>query len=273
MPPKGDLQLSIGYWIVSHKQTLRTWWGVSSMIIIAACLLWTVFFFSLFFSQERKLTSMFLQTVAATGEYTASSFKPKDLIISPVNIIARDNQHVDLVTDLANTNLVWGAEALTVHFVVDGVSSIPQHLFLNQDSTRPVVQINALIKTSPAVKAELVIDEVQWARATDAALPAATFTINNLKIDPSTVSGQALPSVTIRADVMNQSVYNFYRVDIPIVLLSGTQIVGAGYVTRPQWATLTSQEISLTLAYPVNNVTTVRIEPQVSRFDYGNTYR
>ena len=273
MAPKGDLQLSIGYWIVSHKQTLRTWWGVSSMIIIAGCLLWSVFFFSLFFGQENKMNTMVLKTALATADYKTSSFKPQEVLIAPVAIINRDKQHVDLVTDLTNPNAAWGVESLTVHFVVDGVASTPQHLFLNQSSTRPVIQINVVIKTSPVVKAELVIDETQWVRATAAALPAATFAIDNLRIDPSIVSGQTLPSVTIRADVMNQSVYNFYRVDIPIVLLSGTRVVGAGYVTRPSWATLTSQEISLTLTYPVDSVTKVRIEPQVSRFDYGNTYR
>jgi hypothetical protein len=72
---------------------------------------------------------------------------------------------------------------------------------------------------------------------------------------------------------MNASVYNFYLVDVPVILVSGEKVVGAGRVTQERWKTLTSRKISLTLNYPVPQNSTVRIEPQINRFDTGNIYR
>lgn len=273
MATNGDIQLSIGYWIVSHRQTLRAWWAIMSMAVIAFCLLWSTLFFILFFAQEGKVNLLVLRAVAGTGSYETSHFQPSSLDVGTTSIVTRDAQHVDLVADVKNPNAVWGAANVVAHFVIDGVAAPTQQVFLNQDSVRPVIQLNIAAKTTASTKAELVIDDVTWARASAAALPAPKFTVSNIHTDPSTIAGQTQSSVSVRASIMNESVYNFYKVDVPIVLYSGTRVVGAGVVSRSRWATLTSQEIDLTLGYPVPEVTRARIEPQVSRFDVSNTYR
>ncbi len=71
----------------------------------------------------------------------------------------------------------------------------------------------------------------------------------------------------------NRSVYNFYRVIIPIVVKAGDQPVAVDTVTLDRWPTLTSKTVAVTWAYPVTGVTSVVLEPQVNRVDGDNVYR
>lgn len=275
MPPPADLQLSIGYWIVSHKQTLRTWWGITLMSIIALSLLWMIVFFVLFFGQEKTTSSLVISSLNGTGSFSTVAFQPQELTAGAVTVIPRDDKHVDLVAELTNPNSEWGAQTVTLHFVLNGVAQSSLHVFVNQGEHRPVIQVNATTATPTTATATLVIDDVDWARASVSTLPAAAFTIADIQLTPSTitVNGLARTSVSLSAQVTNTSVYNFYHVDVPIVISSGERIVGVGQVGIDRWPTLTARPLTLTLSYPVVQATEARIVPQVSRFDFGNTYR
>lgn len=273
--PQGDLQLSIGYWIVSHKATLRTWWGITSLAIIAVTLLWMVIFFTIFFRQDRTVDALLINAANGAGQYSASAFQPQELIPGTVTVITRDETHVDMVADLKNSNVMWGAESVTAHFVVNGAALAAQRLVVNQQDHRPVVQLNVAVTSATGTVATLVIDDVRWARASAASLPAANFSVTDIRIVPSTVvvQGQTRTSVSVSANVTNMSVFNYYRVDVPILISSGDRIVGVGQVTIDRWATEVQKPIVLTLSYPVVQATTATILPYVSRFDTSNTYR
>lgn len=275
MPPKADLQLSIGYWIVSHNQTLRTWWGIMLMAIIAFSLLWMIVFFVLFFGQEKSTTSMVVRSANSLGGFSTAAWQPQALTAGNATVITRDATHVDLVAELTNPNTEWAARVVTAHFSINGVAQTPLRLFVNQGEHRPVVQVNLSTTTPTNSTAELVIDDVEWARASGTTLPAATFDIANIQLTPSTISvnGQTRTSVSVSADVTNTSVYNFFHVDVPIVLSSGDRIVGVGLVGIDRWPTLTMRPVTITLAYPVTQATAARIVPLVNRFDPDNTYR
>lgn len=273
--PRGDLQLAIGYWIVSHKQTLRTWWAITFMAVMGLSLLWTVFFFSVFFSQEAKVGELITSAANGAGSFRAATLKPTPLVIGPVNVVVRDDAHVDLVTEVTNPNSAWAATDVVAHYTVDGVDLPTQHWFINQDARRPFLHINATIKKKDAVTAVLTIEDTNWTRASAGGLPAPKFTVANVVTTPSTVNidGELRTSVTVKAEITNASVYNFFRVNIPVVVRNGDHVVAVGQVDFERWPTLSKRALNLTFGYPVGNVTDVRIEPQVSRFDFGNTYR
>lgn len=275
MAQNSDLQLTIGYWIVSHKQTLRAWWAIGLMSVMVASLLWMLFFFTVFIGQDGKMNTIMLRAVVGAGSFRSSAFAPQALTVSASTAIPRDLTHADVVAEVTNSNDVWAAQTLTGHFVVDGTNLSSMQLFLNQAATRPVILLNTTVKNSSSVQVSFVVDDVNWARANAAGLPAPKFTVTASTVSPSivTIAGQSRTSVTLDGEVMNASVYNFYRVDVPILFMNGDRIVGAEQVTISRWPTLTTKPVKATLTYPVTGVSSVRIEPQVSRFDVGNTYR
>ncbi len=214
-----------------------------------------------------------VRTANGMGSFMAETFRPHDLQVGEVTVLPRDDKHVDVVADLTNENQSWGAQSVTVHFVIDGVSAPSQQVFVNQSSHQTVMQLNSTAVTPATATATLVIDTVTWARASAAGLPEPKFLVENPRVENSSVSGSGKLTSTILADLTNQSVYNFYHVDVSVLVKNGDRIVGVTKVGIDHWPTLTARPLSVTVAYDIPTTTTVLIEPQVSRFDVGNTYR
>jgi len=276
MPPQGDLQLSIGYWLVSHKATLRKWWAISLLSFIGLSFLGGAVFTIIFYSQSGTVDRQLASRAQAIGQWTAAALQtPKDVRVSTATVIARDNRHVDLVATVTNPNASWGATTLKVHFSVDGKPTSTQTLFVNPSDERPVIQPNVRVTDSQSAQAELVVESTAWTKTNASSLPAANFATDSLTLTPTTVSvnGQSVATVTVRAGLTNRSVYNFRRVVVPIELFNGSTIVAVDQISTDAWPTLTSKTITTTWSYPVSGELTARLFPQVSRFDQDNVYR
>lgn len=275
MAQSKDLSLAFGYWLVSHRQTLRTWWAVTLMVIIASTLLWSLWFFTVFFSQDTVTSGHLLDRANSIASFRVANLQPSPLTVSSATVIPRNASHVDLVAMVTNSNSAWGASSVTAHFTVDGTTFATQQIFLNPSAVRPIIGLNIATAITSTSKVAVVIDETTWARSTASALPEPRFTVTNTVANPSTVviDGQSRQSVTLTAEVTNTSVYNFYHVDVPVVAYNGDQIVGVASIGVDRWPTLTIKTVTATLTNPITTVTKFNVIPQVSRFDSGNTYR
>lgn len=275
MPSQGDLQFALGYWIVSHKQQLRTWWVLALLGFIGVSLIWTVTFFTVYLAQEPKLD----QQVAASAQAIAAlqapaSITPLPLTIDTPTVIARDAHRVDLAAFVHNRNANWGASSLTVHFRVNGGNQPEQTVWVNPASDRPVIQLNVKLDAASSAKADLIIDRVEWARVNDATLPAPAFVVGDPVFTPVNVTnnGAVINGLNAQATVTNRSVYNYYHVQVPIIIQAGATIVAVDQVDLSNWATLTDRLITVTWSYPVAGATSATIAPQVNRFDRDNVY-
>lgn len=276
MPPQGDLQLRIGYWVVSHKSTLRKWWAISLMAFIALSFLWGLVFMVVFFSQNGTVnTQLSRRTVGLASWGSLSASGPRAITASAVTTIARDATHVDVVAILKNANTNWGASRLTAHFVVAGQTQPTLTVFLNPDAERPVMALNVAVPDSAQASSTVAIDSTTWAKASAAALPVPAFSVDNQQLTPTTVTinHQSISTITLRAAVTNRSVYNFYHVTVPIVVSDGTTPVAVGEIVTDAWPTLTSKSLPMTWSYPLGGSLTAKFFPQVSRFDLTNVFR
>lgn len=275
--PRGDLQLAIGYWIVSHKDQLRTWWAVSLLAVIGGSLLWAITFFSIFFVQQATLEKGMANTAAALADYRRSSANgPKALDVSEVTIIRRDVNHVDAVALINNPNTVWGVESMTVSWRVPGLTIAPETVFVNPGATRPVMALNLALDQASAAGTTVGIGDIVWARASAAPLPDPVFATSGLAFSSRSIQtpdGDTFTTVNVRGNIVNQSVYNFFRVIVPIIVRAGPTIVAVDQSTQTNWPTLSAKSIDLTWDYPVSGATAIEVLPQVSRFEADNLYR
>lgn len=272
--PKGDLQLAIGYWIVSHKQSLKRWLILMLMFFIAGSWLWTSAFFLVFFRQRAVDDTILGQTATRIGRLATAVNPPQDLTLSPATFLTRDRQHIDLVARVTNPNSAWGAVRMVYHWLVGGVSTLPEETFINPGVTRPVISLNVGFDQRPA-EADLIIDRVEWARVGRASLPPAEFVTETSTLTPTTITigGQPVVTVSLQATITNRSVYNFFRVLVPVLVLADDRIVAADLLTFERWPTLTSRTVVSNWSYAVNGATAAEIAPQVSQFAADNIYR
>lgn len=276
MRPRADLQLTIGYWIVSHKETLRKWWAITLIAFIGLSVIWTAVFAVIYFAQTGQLNLQMATRLSRTGQWPSTAVSgPTALTATSATAIARDATHVDVAAIVSNANDGWGADTVRYHFVVDGLAQPVQTAFVNPSSDRPLIALNVGVTDSSQTTAQIVIDSTNWTKSNAASLPAADFKIDSLTLTPTTVTigGQSVPTVRLQASIINQSVYNFRHVVVPIVLMTTQGIVGVDEITTDAWPTLTSKSITSTWSYPVSGQPTAELTPQVSRFDTTNVYR
>jgi len=275
--PHGDLQLAIGYWIVSHKDQLRTWWAVSLLAIIGGSFLWAIAFFSIFFIQQTTLDRSLANTGAALTDYSRSTANaPRGLEVGEVTIIRRDASHVDAVALIKNPNTIWGVESMTISWRVPGLTLAPETVFVNPGASRPVMALNLALDQASAAGTTVGIGDIVWARASAAPLPDPVFATSGLALSTRSIQtpdGETFTTVNVRGNMVNQSVYNFFRVIVPIIVRAGPTIVAVDQVTQTNWPTLSAKSIDLTWDYPVSGATAIEVLPQASRFDADNLYR
>src|SRR5688572_8778183 len=106
---RGDLQLAIGYWIVSHREQLRTWWVLALLGFIGLSLVWMIVFFSYFFGSQPATEARIDRVgVAISGLRVPPAALPADLTIAPIVVISRSATAVDIVATVTNPNANWG---------------------------------------------------------------------------------------------------------------------------------------------------------------------
>lgn len=271
---KGDLQLAIGYWIVSHKPTLKKWWAITLLAFLGFSLIWMVVFVSLFFTNQAHDDTLVFQAASRLGRFAAGVHAPQDLSVGAVTLLTRDRQHVDAVAWLENPNTDWGAVKVQYHWQIDGQNTNQETIFINPAAKRPAIGLNIAV-SGDNHQASITVDNVEWTRVGQASLPSPIFVNDALTISPTTitVNGASIKTVNLRATVTNRSVYNYYRVVVPVVLLSGDQIVAADLLSFDRWPTLTSRTIASSWPFAISDATNAQILPQVSQFDADNTYR
>jgi hypothetical protein len=272
--PQGDLQLAIGYWIVSHKSTLKKWWAITLMSFIGISFIWSVAFFTFFFRGQTTTDDLVAQAAGRLGRLTLGVNTPLELIPGSTTVLVRDRQHVDVVARVENPNADWGAVTVTFHWQLGDQSSSPETAFINPKSTRPLISLNISVTTLPT-SADLVIDDVEWTRVGSASLPPAIFVTDSMTVTPTviTVGGQSVDSVSLKAKVTNHSVYNYFRVAVPVLVMAGDRIVAVDSLNYERWPTLTIRDVAASWSYAVSGATTAEILPQVSQFAADNIYR
>lgn len=232
-------------------------------------------FVVVFITQEPKVDGLNIRAMSRLASWGIDRVaQPQAVVFGQPVFVIRDAKHVDVLVSIKNPNNIWGAAKLRYHLVVDHQAQPVQETFLNPGEEWPVVQLNIPVASAqPSIEA--VFDDVSWARAGDAALPSAQFSVEAPTITPTTVTvgGRSISTVAVNARVTNTSVFNFYRVDMPVVVSNGGTVVALDILSVTRWTTLTPQTVAVTWSYPVAAATSATILPHVSRFDRDNVYR
>jgi len=270
--PRGDLSLTIGYWLVSHKSTLQRWWAILLMAVILFGTLWVVISMSVFVSQDSRVLERTRQAAAALTAYRPVNLGiPKDIDIGDTTVVQRDASRADIVGFIANPNTLWGASQVTYHFSIGPTPTPSATVALNPGEERAVVILNQTVESD--VAASLVIDSVTWVRASTGDR-GGTFTVSELIWAPTrvAVSGTTVETITMSAILKNTSVYNYYRVDVPIVVRSESGIIAVDELRIDRWNSREEKTVRVSWPYRVSGVKSIEIVPTVSRFDPGNRF-
>lgn len=270
--PGSDLTLSIGYWVVNHKATLKRWWAILFLLIMVLAGFWVLASMTVFFAQEGRITSRMVtsaQMIAALAPSRIGS--PVAVRVGTAQLIARSADRGDLVSTVHNPNSEWGATDVRYHFTVGSTTTPATTVAVNPGQTRTVSVNNTAV--TPGTQPRLVIDSVRWGRGSADALDTL-FAVEEVAWTPTrvTIAGSAVETVTVRATMRNTSVYNYFQVDVPVVVRSGETVVAVDELRLDRWASRETKTITLSWPYRVTGVTAVEVQPTVDQLDSSNRF-
>ena len=267
-----DLYLKISSWFVGHKYFFRKWWVI---VILTFDLLMIVYIIinSIIFGLEmpkynKIMTGMSSSFISQT--YRQNS-QPQNLIILTTKSISIGTNRYDLVAKIKNPNDDWGIKSFNYKFVVDSEETNEVNNYILPAEEKYIIAQNFTYTDSTALKdIELEISDIEWQRLIDRTMAdGLDFVVEDKKLTTSTVS--SLQNATVlTAKVINRSFYDFWKVDVPIVLLSSGEPIAVSSYTLRSFTSYQFKDISVSWlkALPLNSE--IEINPTINIFQASN---
>lgn len=269
-------QLTIGYWLLNHRSLLRRL-GLGLFIlvdiIITILFLTNIIKYLAFIPAHNQMISSMSQPVV-DYELLQARNQPQDLLIGNQRVLLSPANKYDFMARISNPNNRWIISSFRYRFQAGGQSTDWQTGYLANNETKYLFYFGLESSSSSSLLGENVkvqIDDIIYRRVLDLTkVPDVNFSITNTKYNTLYVAGSDDRISQVTADIINDSVYSFWRVGWQIILLAGSDPVGINYTTIDNFDTLDNKKLDLKWEGRVAGVTQVTIIPDFNILDNDN---
>ncbi|MFA5070642.1 MAG: hypothetical protein WC528_05180 [Patescibacteria group bacterium] len=267
-----DLYLKIAAWLVGHKYFFKKWWVIVMLSLDLIMIIYIAFSFIVFALASPRENQMVSQM---SREFINPVFltqnKPKDLEVSLTKALPTGSNHYDLVAKIKNPNAKWGMRTLDYTFLIDGQETVSSTGFILPGQEKYFILLNQLYQANTEPKAvEFKVARTAWQKVSDITLfNDVQFSVQEAKISLSQVTG-GQASATAEAKVINDSFYDFWTVEVPIVVeVNGIPLAASKYILR-QFKSLETKEVSASWQKNIPLSASLVIRPEANLFETGN---
>jgi hypothetical protein len=230
-------ELKVGYWYVTHRLLIRRIAIMLLALFDAICILISIYIFIDYYIISRpQVLQMHNQMTAPKMNYAylAEAGAPQGLALNFSQAFRLKSGKYDLVAEVQNINTIWQASMLKYHFEAINFSSEPRTDYILPGQTKYLMNLG-LTTESAIGDVDLVIDEIKWEKVTD--FDKWRDKVFNIQIiepqflapSASGVSDQeSVSRVTFK--VLNDSAYNYWDVDLKVLMLRNEDLVGVNDV-------------------------------------------
>ncbi|MBI4281811.1 hypothetical protein HY625_03250 [Candidatus Uhrbacteria bacterium] len=231
LEPVSDQELKWGYWYVTHREQLQR---VGTIALVVLCVaLWGYSLIRLgylFFVEEPKTQA----AVAALSRdlvnvQDRSRYQAQDMQVLATEAFTSPDGRADFYARLQNTNAEYAA-SFTFSFVYDGGATAPTAGYALPGSEMILTALGR--ETTLTVRnAQLILDGVSWKRVVGWEATKArelNFTVSDMQVTP--IQGGARRGSLVTFTLANNTAYNFWSVEVPVLLLRGSRVAGANAI-------------------------------------------
>jgi hypothetical protein len=265
-----DIALRFHSWFLAHRVQLKKWWVILILAVDIVLILTILVSLFSYFAQNGRYERLMLGM--AKGIEPAPILreqKAQALVIQPGVVLAHDEVQ-DIVALVANTNADW-LNRLQYHFEVDGQSTDSTSAVLLPNQTRYLASLNQSLEVNSAT-ATLVIEKNKWSRLVDRTrFTETSFLAENIVFEPAAVApntGRTFARVS--ADVVNNSLYGYWAVDVPVIVLDQGAPVAVQFLTLRAFRPGERRTISAQWFDRLPSQATASIQPTVDILDEEN---
>lgn len=210
---------------------------------------------------------------SAVYQNQLSALQAQNLRVNATYSLLNYKKNHDLLAFVYNPNENWYAE-VDFYFQGSGAASPKGTAVILPKASQPLWVMDQAGEAWQS--ARLVLENVVWKRATnyqDLKNEYLNFTIEDVQLNSITDEETESSHSQLEFKVKNQSVYNFWKVGLGIILRRYDEVVAFYYFEAPQLKGLETRPISLNLFDEFKAISDTEIIPLMNVFDSENVYR
>lgn len=268
-----NVELEFGIWYTSHKIFLKKIFlfiFIAFNILLYSYNIYTSF--QLFVAQRDRNSNLLLNMLYNSPGVNSvkQKLKPADIQINGITILHNENNTVNIVAEVFNPNNIYYANRIMYRFSDSQKIFSEGETYLWPQERRYIIIYNIpAIHSSQGVNVQLY--RVIWKRMNDYIAKQQermNFPIQMAGFTPSqVVFGDTFIPGSIKFTIENQTIFNYWDVELSIVLYNGTSIVGSAYTQLHTLKSLEKISLDIKILTDASAVTNVEIFPEINILD------
>ncbi len=266
--PVSDQELKWGYWYVTHRGELRRAGIIALVVLCVAFWGYSLIRLGYLFFVEEPKTQAAVNALShdLVNTQNRSRYEAQDMQVLATEIFTSPDGRADFYARLQNTNAEYAA-SFRFSFVYDGGATAPTIGYALPGSEMILTALGR--ETALTVRnAQLILDDVSWKRVIGwEAIKARelNFTVSDMHVAP--IQGGARRGSLVTFTLANNTAYNFWSVEVPVLLLRGSRVAGVNTIRLENIRAGEHRSISLQWFDAPADATTVDAVVQVNVLD------
>lgn len=268
-----SFQLKFSYWYVIHKFQLRKILIVFLIVLNLGFYGYAIYRAVVILIIQNQTYQQDLNSLSANlvdYSYFREANKPQGLEILSFDSLGGRDDRYDFVAQISNQNSDWVAADVLLQLIVNNQVVAEKRSFIlpNEDKYLGFFGQEMTGLSDPTIS----VAEVKWQRFhrfDEFKEPRLNFTLADMEFKSAQESGIRgdLPVSTLNFKITNNTGFNYWRVGIYMVLLSGPQVVGANFTSLDQFLSRETRNIEMRFYESLPEVTDIKILPEVNILD------
>lgn len=264
-----DQSLRWNYWFLTNRAQLTRAFIIFLIVFDSALFAYAAFRLGVFLFVEEPKTQAALVMLPKNylnirdhGRYIAN-----DLIVQEVESFVTHDGRVDFYARIENPNKQYAATSFSYRFLYDEGQTPLQTGYALPGAMMDVSLLGVSDVRFPS-NPQFVITDVVWKRQVNwekEKLQKFNITIADSTIEPFVEGSRS--GRTIAFTVVNDSVYNFWSVQVPVVLLRGDRVLGVNALRLEKLQAGEHRPVTLQWFNAPSGAVTLRITPHVNVLD------
>lgn len=270
-----ESQLKRGYWWLTHKVLVRKISLVLFGLVGSGLVLYGIFgFVDWYYLSGPVERANLAQLTVNTTDYAAFNAitRPRNLAVDTPIVLASGSGSYDIVVRVSNPNSRWWTD-FEYSFLTGSGGTEARRAFVLPGETKYVYSSVKADQLPDGSRFE--VSNLVWHRVNPhTTLPDyRTWQATRLNFQVSDakfvlpVSGDAVGASRATVTVNNDSGFGYRRVGFFILLLSGSQVVGASPVSVSSFRSGETRTVEATWFNDLPSITSVEVQPEVNIFD------
>jgi hypothetical protein len=278
MPPSepnqiGNWRLKISYWYITHKLQLKNlliYFLIGLSVIFYGYSFYKVIKILLFDDRILKQNLISLTQNQIDYTYFHQVNQPRAIEVVSFDTVALPDNRYDFIVKLKNPNEKFMAAKVDLELVSGDRVIDQKSTFIYTNETKYVGFFGEELKG--VVNPILRQSGIKWQRITrftDYYQSHFNFVLRDTIFKSASevqIRGD-LPVSTLSFKIKNDSAYSYWHAGIFMVLLNGSQLVGANYLELDQFKAGEERNIDMRFYESLPEVTSVEILPEVNIYD------